>query len=407
MTTPSSSSDIAAVDAPPVAARRPVVLDYGDPVAEYSALRSGALLVDHGDREMWTFRGAQSRATLAGLVTNDVDALVPGHGVYAAALTPKGRIIADVRIFALVDDSLAPSPAAPVAPPRRTEATSDDESAWPASAMLLVDVPPRAADGWAGMVRRFVNPRLATYRRVADVVRAFGVYGMRARDVLADAFSLSPSALAALPPYAHATVQTTDGPVLVARLPDLGVDGFGVYAPIAAFDGAWERVARHASVTPGGRRAYDTARIEAGYPEWGVDIDDTTIPQEANFDELHAISYTKGCYTGQEVVARVHFRGHVNRHLRGLSYQPDRGPLPTGARLFDESGKDVGDVRSAAISPRLGGVALGMVRREVPVGATLVVRALGDVSTDVAGNGQADAGGDAWRVSVGPLPFML
>ncbi|HEV8216049.1 MAG TPA: glycine cleavage T C-terminal barrel domain-containing protein, partial [Gemmatimonadaceae bacterium] len=96
----------------------------------------------------------------------------------------------------------------------------------------------------------------------------------------------------------------------------------------------------------------------------------TTIPQEANFDELGAISYTKGCYIGQEVVARVHFRGHVNRHLRGLRSGND-DPPPTGAQLIDEGGNHVGDVRSSVVSPRLGGLAIGMVRREVSPGAAL------------------------------------
>jgi folate-binding protein YgfZ len=124
------------------------------------------------------------------------------------------------------------------------------------------------------------------------------------------------------------------------------------------------------------------ARVEAGYPEWGLDVDDSTIPQEANLDALGAISYTKGCYTGQEVVARIHFRGHVNRHLRGLAFALDDGaeaaeraaPIPAGAALVDEHDKPVGDVRTSARSPRLGGVALGMVRREVPVGAALRAR---------------------------------
>jgi folate-binding protein YgfZ len=171
-----------------------------------------------------------------------------------------------------------------------------------------------------------------------------------------------------------------------------------IYAAAAAADAAWARVAREPGVAPGGHRAWDVARIEAGRPEWGIDIDDTTIPQEANFDELHAISYTKGCYTGQEVVARVHFRGHVNRHLRGIAYPPDGGPLPVGARLIDETGRDIGDVRSAAISPRLGGIALGMVRREIPLGATLIARAVATAPEAL----------DSDRlVTVGPLPFPL
>jgi len=401
MTSPSSPVDTS----PAPASGRPVVLDYGDPAAEYGALRRGALLVDHGERDLWIFQGAQARDTLTGLVTNDVLALTPGHGAYAAALTPKGRIVADLRILALADAMVAPAPG-PVAPraSARSAASSvassnaASESAvdttWPAGAALLVDVPSTAADGWTGVVRKFVNPRLAAYRRVTEQVRLFGVYGVHARDAVADAFSLAPSALAALAPYAHATVDTRDGPLLVVRLPDLGLDGFGVYAPESARDAAWERAARVPRVVPGGLRANDGARIEAGRPAWGIDVDDTTIPQEANLDDLHAISYTKGCYTGQEVVARVHFRGHVNRHLRGLAYPPDRGTLPVGARLLDAEGRDAGDVRSVAISPRIGGIAIGMVRREVALGATLTVRA-------------ADGTAEDRHATVSSLPFPL
>jgi folate-binding protein YgfZ len=121
---------------------------------------------------------------------------------------------------------------------------------------------------------------------------------------------------------------------------------------------------------PAGLDAWEIARVEAGRPEWGIDIDDTTIPQEANFDELDAISYTKGCYIGQEVVARVHFRGHVNRHLRGLRAASSEAP-PTGAQLIDDSGNHVGDIRSSVASPRLGGIAIGMIRREVAPGVSL------------------------------------
>src|SRR5690606_14229059 len=113
-------------------------------------------------------------------------------------------------------------------------------------------------------------------------------------------------------------------------------------------------------------------------------------PQEANLDELHAISYTKGCYTGQETVARIHFRGHVNKHLRALrSTAPE--PLPADAQLLDDTGRAVGDVRSATLSPRLGNIAIGMVRREIEPGTTLPCRWPG--------------GGT--EVTVWPLPFPI
>jgi folate-binding protein YgfZ len=147
------------------------------------------------------------------------------------------------------------------------------------------------------------------------------------------------------------------------------VEGYDLFVPFEIFESVWETALANGA-TPAGLGAWEIARVEAGRPEWGIDIDDSTIPQEANFDELEAISYTKGCYIGQEVVARVHFRGHVNRHLRGLRAASVDAP-PTGAQLIDDAGTHVGDVRSAVASPRLGGIALAMVRREVTPGMSV------------------------------------
>jgi folate-binding protein YgfZ len=285
--------------------------------------------------------GERAAEMLTGLVTNDVLALEPGHGHYAAALTPKGKIVADVRVF------------------------RDD-------AGLLIDTSPRAAEGWAGLVRKFANPRLAAYRDESATLRDVGVFGPNARHVVAAITGASAAALGVLPLYGHATVAVDGARVMVARVPDLNIEGYELFVPVDAFDALW-RLALDAGAEPAGLAAWEVARVEAGRPEWGLDIDDTTIPQEANLDELHAISYTKGCYTGQEVVARVHFRGHVNRHLRGLRAAGTEPP-PTGSQLLDESGRLVGDVRSGVSSPRLGGVALAMIRREVSPGASLTAR---------------------------------
>jgi len=142
--------------------------------------------------------------------------------------------------------------------------------------------------------------------------------------------------------------------------------------------------------TPAGLHAWEIARIETGRPEWGVDMDDTTIPQEANFDALRAISYTKGCYVGQEVVARVHFRGHVNKHLRGLMAGKSE-PAPEGAAVLSATGEQVGEVRSSALSPRLGAVAMGMIRREIETGTDVTL--------------QWDGGKVSAKVSALPLPL--
>ena len=317
---------------------RTVVLHYGDAAEEYASLRSGAMLVDRSARGRLRIGGPKASELITGLVTNDVTALMPGQGCYAAALTPKGKIVADLRIFALRD-------------------------------ALLIDSPPRAREGWLTMVRKYINPRVARFDDESASTRQLGIFGARARTALATATGLDVALLGALPRYGHVALDLPAG-AIIARVPELELEGYEIIVPESAFEPLWERLLTEGA-TPAGLAAWDIARIEAGRPEWGVDMDDATIPQEANFDELHAISYTKGCYVGQETVARVHFRGHVNRVLRGLMVP--QGPVTPGATLVDAQGKPVGDVRSSALSPRLGPIALAMVRREVEPGATVEV----------------------------------
>ena len=232
-------------------------------------------------------------------------------------------------------------------------------------------------------MHKYVNPRLAPYADESATLRDVGVFGVAARLVVSEMTGMSSSALGVLPEYAHVSIVIEGARVVVARVPDLEIEGFELFAPSELYEELWQR-ALAAKATPGGLETWEIARVEAGRPEWGVDIDESTLPQEANFEELHAISYTKGCYTGQETVARVHFRGHVNKHLRGLRAASAEPPAPR-ASLFDATGKNVGDVRSTAASPRLGGIAMGMVRREIEVGAALIARWKGgETRVDVA-----------------------
>ena len=346
---------------------QPVVLAYSNVTAEYEALRRRAIVVNRSHRARMTFAGAKAGDMLTGLVTNDVSALAAGQGQYAAALTAKGKVVADIRVLKLEGDR------------------------------FLTDVSPRARDAWFGIVRKFVNPRIAKYTDESAAIQCVGVYGVQARYVVEQITGVGHSALALLLPYAHVTLSRDDGrtAIIVMRSPDLEIEGYELFVPADHFQWAWD-AALAARATPAGIGAWEVARVEAGHPEWGIDMDDTTIPQEANLEELGAISYTKGCYTGQEVVARVHFRGHVNRSLRGLRASGTAAP-PSRAALFDASGKAVGDVRSSVTSPRLGGIALGMVRREVESGAQLLARWSADSSGD-------EAAGEM-SLDVVPLPF--
>ena len=309
----------------------------------YDALRAGAVVLDRSDRGRWRFTGPKAAETLTGLVTNDVLALQPGEGLYAAALTAKGRIVADLRIVRDGDD-------------------------------YLVDTGPAAAAGWRAMARKFVNPRVAPFREITDETRTIGLFGARSAELLSRLFEGEGCAFDQLRPHGHVRTRfEAAGDTLVVRAVELGeIPAFDIVVSPAVADAISERLIQLGAV-PGSRAVFDVARIEAGFPEWGTDMSEDTLAQEANLDDLGGISYSKGCYVGQEVVARIHFRGHVNKMLRRIAF--DAGLIPVrGAELVDESGKTVGDVRSAATSPRSGGVGIAMVRREIAAGARVVAR---------------------------------
>jgi tRNA-modifying protein YgfZ len=308
---------------------------------EYSALHNGALFFDRSDRMRLRISGPKAAELVTGMVTNDVSSLVAGEGQYAAALTPKGKIVADLRIFAQED-------------------------------ALLIDTSAAAASGWKEMVRKYINPRIAPYHDLTTELSDIGVFGRSSRSLVSRVTGIDDRELTALAPYSHLTRPFAESTITVARVPEMDLDGFEIFIPSETV-GVLKTKLHAAGIAAGTNETWQIARVETGRPQWGSDMDDSTLPQEANFDELGAISYTKGCYIGQETVARVHFRGHVNRFLRKLRFVARPAP-PTGAELVDETGKVIGDIRSVALSPRFGGVALGMVRREILPGTTLQAR---------------------------------
>ena len=169
-------------------AGRSVALRYTSIESEYAALHRSAILVDRSHRTRMTFEGDQRAETLTGLVTNDIGALTVGSGLYAAVLTPRGKIIADVRVFA-----------------RESE--------------LLIDVPVRAAAGWVAMVRKFVNPRTTRYADHSESVADLGVFGVRARSIVGAAVGVSGEMLAALAGIGKSGTSSHNDEASAASLP--------------------------------------------------------------------------------------------------------------------------------------------------------------------------------------------
>ena len=334
-----------------------VVLSESDGNA-YAALHNGAVFFDLAPRHISVFTGEKAADALNGLVSNDVMLLAVGKGLYAAALTPKGKMLADVSIL-------------------RTEPHT-----------YLVETSELAGREWWAMVRKYVNPRLAKYRDETAAYATIGVYGPSASAIIArlgtgglgdqtitDAME---EGLRAWPSWAHSSFTLSGVNVRLVRGPHLGaLPGFEILAAVASRADVLKNLARVGAV-PGSSTLWQLAQIEGALPVYGLDMDANTIPQEANLDDWSAISYEKGCYTGQETVARLHFRGHVNKLLRGLS---SSALLQPGNPIYDANGKAVGEVRRSGTSPRLGNIAIGMVRREVPDAGDVMVGPVGNAAS--------------------------
>jgi tRNA-modifying protein YgfZ len=293
----------------------------------YRILREEAGFVERGDRSCLDVTGPDAVEFLQGQVTNDVEALELGRGCYALLLNPKGRILADMRILM-----------------RSSEELWLDGDAY---AMETV-----AANLQTYRIGRQVQISAAPDRNVISVI------GPKAR------------ALAALdpPPEEHAFTQgDAGGAQITAVTTDTGID--------LLFDAAQSSSIEQilTGIQPVSGDAAEVVRIERGRPRFGVDMSDENLPGELGLEE-RAVSFTKGCYVGQEPVARMHHRGHPNRHLRGLRLaQPGSSGDPVTSRNEDGADAEVGKVGSTAVSPRLGPIALALIRREVEVGAEVFV----------------------------------
>ncbi len=283
-------------------------------------------LLDRSERGKLALTGADRKAFLNGQVTNDVEGLGAGHGCYAAFLTPKGKMLGDLRVL-------------DVGPPA-------DE--------LLLDTERVSLQALFDLIRRFsIGYAVVLHKRTVES-GLLSLIGPGAREA-AGAGDL------AEPEHAHRGGEIAGRPVRLI-LTDVGVDVLcdaEDTRDVAAALG-------EAGAEPMSEAQAEILRVERGRPRYGVDLDDSVIPQEAGLND-RAVNFTKGCYVGQETVARLFYRGKPNRHLRGI-----RLPAPAEpGRALTLGGKEVGRLTSPVLSPRLGPVALALVRREAPPGTTL------------------------------------
>lgn len=314
---------------------------YGDPLLEYAVVRErGVGLLDLSARGRLLVSGAEAVQFLNGLITNDLKTLAENQWMPAIFPTVQGRLIASVRVIRQSDG-------------------------------YLIDTEPATHERVLQTVSRFT---LAGDFRVADLtseVAQLSLQGTRAAEIV---LAVSGDVAANLDRFGAATIPWADGTVTVIRATLVG-DGFELFVEARAAAALWAALTE-AGAHPVGFAAYEMLRVEAGQPRIGIDMDETNVVTETNLDE--AISYTKGCYIGQEIVARIKYRGHVAKKLTGLLFERVV-KIDSGAAIRSLDDKEIGRITSATLSPHLGcTVALGYVKYDYLAAGTRVKVSCGD-----------------------------
>ena len=322
-----------------------IVGTFGEPQAEYAAIRKSCGLMDLPQRGLLELTGRDRLPFLNNLLTNqtwDKNTKTPmqaGAGVYAFFLNIKGRIAADMNVLEIGDRTLLEMDARFVEPIRQ------------------------AFD-------KYLFAEQVSMRSLIGVSHEIALHGPGAADVLGRA---AEAPIAALSPLASARARLFGVDAIVWRDDPTGAPGFHVIVPTESATTVWRELLTRFGTSehlgkrplrPIGWAAFNATRIEAGRPLFGIDFDDSILPAETGPLFSRAVSLTKGCYLGQEIVARMHARQQVAKQIVGLKLDTDDLPM-AGAKLFDEKGNEIGGVTSSTLSPMLSdtAVCLGYAKR--------------------------------------------
>ncbi len=301
---------------------------FTNPREEHLAARNAAGLFDFSFRAKFAMKGRDRVRFLHRIVSNDVKSLAAGQGVYATLLNAQGQILADLRIYAASDH-------------------------------LLVDTDADLRAKAIEILRRYI---------IGDQVEvepldlyALAVEGPRAPGLVEKTLHID---LPPLKEFEHFATNYAGFPIRVVRMSNCGEQGYEIWVGAKGMMGLWGAACGQAptyEMLPCGTEALESLRIEAGIPRYGAELNEDTLPLEANL--LNALSFNKGCYVGQEIVERARSRGHVNWKLAGLQVEAGDPPACGEKLIFEE--KEVGEITSSCLSPTfLKPLAMGYVRRE-------------------------------------------
>jgi folate-binding protein YgfZ len=336
-----------------------IVCTFGEPQAEYAAIRKSCGLMDLPQRGIIELTGKDRLPFLNNLLSNQTfdkqtkSGLAPGKGIYAFLLNAKtGRITADINVI------------------ERGHAT-------------LLELDRRLLESVAAALEKYRFAEQVRIAPVLDVLHEIALHGPGAAAVLGEA---GLPGVEALGPQESIEFDQT----VVWRDDPAGVAGFYLLMPVAHARQMWmDLISRFGAATEIGRRklrpigwaAFNATRIEAGRPIFGIDFDETILPAETGPLLARAVSFTKGCYPGQEVVARMHARQQVAKKISGIRMDGDALPI-AGSKIFDQSSNEIGGVTSSTVSPLLSNAAivLGVLKRpHFNIGSEVHIPAEGEI----------------------------
>lgn len=297
-----------------------------DAPAGYEAARSSAAFFPIQDGGRFRMIGSEAQEFLHRMVTNDIRSLTPGHGAYAAMLDISGRMIADLWAWLLDTDS------------------------------ILVETSAAAHESLMAALDKFLIMEDVEMENASQRLALVSVQGPRALDMAAAALGRP------IPALSSGDVWETTGDaetLTVAARDRTGQGGVDVYVATERRDWLINAL-RRAGVEEGAPETLDTLGLEAGIALWGTELNASVIPLEANLEGV-ALSFTKGCYPGQEIIARIHSRGKPAKHLVGIRFTAE--PPPPGTPV-ERAGQAVGTVTRSGVSPTLGALAMAYLKKE-------------------------------------------
>jgi len=321
-----------------------VPVDYGDKLSEYESVRNNVGIIDLSSRGKVRLSGKHHLKFLQGMLSNDVMKLQQGKGMYATILTVKGRMVSDMKVYKQEDS-------------------------------ILLDLEPEVNQKVSELLTKF---RLSYKADIDDLTETIGLISIQGPNSKKLIEKLLDEEISDMQEYDSFKRDFQGSEITVVFLNRTGEQGFDLYIDNGGLQSLWAELlnkGEELNIKPIGYDAFNTLRIEAGIPSYNVDMDENNIPIEAGL--WTALDFEKGCYVGQEVVARIKWRGHVNWHLVGFRCDGELVPK-LGDEIYDGERK-IGRITSSTMSPGLNKpLSLGYVRREFKDEGTKVSIKLSD-----------------------------